>query len=249
MAIKYYPNRIFKKAVPSIDRVIAKRQPLIISGYHDIAASALDVTISPVNSDWQVNSISLAFSAATNKDYSVKVKGGRKVVTDLNDYLWFKVSGQLPQKITLSSGFYTGTELATQLQTQLNANSVFNAAGITHTVTYAAATGLFTVTNTSGQTVQYLNVNSAQTLRTQDSIAGHLFGLTTNSSAAVAITSDTAVFGLDSEAAIIDETASSHTERYHDDLHTLTIDQALHVEGTAAVANVMNYTIGYEEIV
>ena len=247
MAIINYPNRIYKTVVPAIDRELAKRNPQTVSGYQEISVNPLDVTIS-TNSDWQIDSISFEFSNANPKNYSAKSKRGRRVVTNFNDYLWFQIPTTNPQRIILDQGFYTGTELAAQLEAQLDANDAFVGFGITFTVAYDPNTGLFTITPSAG-TLRYLNVNDAQTLRTRDSIAGHLFGLTENTDFAATVQTDTEVYGLNSEVAFINETASAVTEHYHDDLHTMSIDQSLLLETNAGVGVVVNYTVVYEEMV
>ena len=247
MAIKYYPNRIQKMLVPAIDRVMAKRKAQLIRGSQDINATALDVVIS-ANGDWQLNSIKFTFSAATARNFSAKILGGRRVVSNLNDYLWFQTPNTLPQQITLSTGFYTGTQLATELQTKMDANTAFSALGITFTVAYSATTGLFTITPSSS-TLKYLNVNTLQTQRYRDSIAGHLFGLTeSNTIYLAAVESFTTVFGLNQEAWIIDETASIVTENFFDDLKLLDIDQAVHIETNTANV-IVDYEVNYEEVV
>jgi len=246
MSIVYYPSRVFKGVVPAVDREMAQRNPQILNGSQDISVTALDFEFSsPKN--WQIDSVAFSFSNNTARNYSFGIKNGRKVVTNLNDYLWFHSSETAPQKITLSPDFYTGTQLAAQLQTQLNANAAFVAAGITFTVIYTAATGIFQVTPSTG-TIKYLSVNNAQTLSNRDSIAGHLFGLTANTNFAASVSSDTAVRGINSEAFIISETASVVLDRYHDDMHILSMDQAIHL--TTSVANLsVVYTVVYEEIV
>jgi len=245
MAVVYYPNRVQKGVVPAIDRVMAKRNPQIINNREDISVGAIDFRFS-ANADWQLDSVAFTFSDATARDYTVSVMNGRKVLTDLNDSLWFQIDATGPESITLDSGFYTGTELAAELQIQLNANSSFIAAGVTFTVSYNSITGLYTITPSSG-TIKYFNVNSAQVLSLRDSIAGHLFGLNATTGFVASIASDTPVKGLDSEAAIISQTGSVVLQHYHDDLHTLTLDQALHI--TTNVANLTaDYSITYEEL-
>ncbi len=59
--------------------------------------------------------------------------------------------------VTLSEGTYTGSSLATEIQTQLNAVS----AG--HTVTYDSATRKFTTTNSTGSSVTFNWSNSSAT--------------------------------------------------------------------------------------
>lgn len=246
MAVVYYPNRVQKGVVPAIDREMAKRNPQIINNGQDISATAIDYRFSSSN-DWQLDSVSFTFSNATARDYSVSVMNGRKVLTDLNDSLWFQIDATGPESITLDAGFYTGTELAAELQTQLDANSSFAAAGVTFTVTYVSTTGLFTIAPSSG-TIRYLNVNNAQVLSLRDSIAGHLFGLNADTSFAASVVSDTSLKGLDSAAAIISQTGSTVLQHYHDDVHILTIDQAVHIE-TSVAALVVDYSISYEELV
>ncbi len=247
MSIVYYPNRVYKGKVPAIDREMAKRNPQIVQGSQSINATALDVTIS-ANTNWQLNSIGWVFSAATARNFSAVVKQGRKVVENLNDYLWFETPTVGRQKITLDADFYTGTELGVELQAQMNANSTWAAAGITFTVSYNSSTGLFTITPSSG-TIRYLNTNTAQTLSSYDSIAGHLFGLTVNGTLGATVVSDTTVFGLDSEVPFVSETASVALAYSHNEVHTLGIDQAVCLTTNSGVAITVDYVVNYEEIV
>jgi hypothetical protein len=246
MSIIYFPNRTFKKNSPAIDRVMAQRSPQLIRGRTNVASNALSEVIS-CDTNWHLNAIKFTFSNVNSRSYSAKILGGVKVVQNLNDYLWFMMSGILWQKITLTPGFYTGTQLATELQTRLTANTAFTAAGKTFTVVYSDDTGLFTITPSSG-TVRYIQTNTFRTISDKDSIAGHLFGLTQDTVFASSITSNTPVFGLNQEAWIIDEDDAVVTEHYNDDIHVLSMDQALHL--TSNVANVsIDYEIQFEEIV
>ena len=246
MGIKNYPNSLYKETVPAIDRTMAKRDPISSAFSQDVTATALDREIT-ANSDWQVDSISFIFSNAVARDYSVKVKNGRKVVANYNNYLWIEAQNYMAEKITLSPGFYNGTDLATQLQTKLNANSVFSGASITFTVTYTASTGLFAITGSTP--IKYLNANKSRDFMDSGSIAGHLFGFNvTDTAYALTTSSDTAVFGLNTEASIINQVASTATDHFHDDKHLLSIDQALHLESSVAALTI-DYTVVYEEVV
>ena len=247
MGIKYYPNRVFKKQVPAIDRVMAKRSPKKVSGTDSGAATTYTHLIK-ADSDWVVDAIALNFSAAVARAYSISVQNGRRVITDLNNYLWFQVDSSLPQKIELDDGFYTGTQLAAELQDKLDANASFTALGINFTVSYDDLLGEFTITPSSGN-IRYLDVNTAQTLPNRDSIAGHLFGLNATTTFAASIVSDTVVQGLDQETVIISETVATHINRYHDDVHILSVDQALRLSVTFGAALRMDWTVVYEEIV
>jgi hypothetical protein len=245
MSIKYFPNRVFKKSVPAIDRVMAKKNPRNVSGCANVSANALSAIISS-DVDWQINSVKFAFSNTAPRNYSAKILNGIKVVTNLNDYLWFQTPNTLWQQITLDAGFYTGTELATQLQTKLNANVAFTDLGLTFTVVYDGDDGSFTITPSSG-TVKYIQQNNTQRLPIRDSIAGHLFGLTVSTDFVSSIVSDTKVFGLGQEVWFIDETGKTVLEHYNNDIHILDIDQALHIETNVANTTV-NYSINFEEL-
>lgn len=242
MSIVYYPNRILKRLDPAIDRVMAKRNVRVVRGRADISAAGLGAVIS-ANSDWQLNSVKLNFADATARDYGWSIMSGRKVVAGANDYLWFQTNTSLWKKITLTPAFYSGTGLASELQTQLDAAFT----PITFTVAYDAATGLFTITPSSG-TIKYIDSNNTQTLPYRQSIAGHLFGFTTTSALSGALSNDTPVYGLNTSSTLVDETASVVTEHFNDDMHVLGIDQALSIF-TGMANTAIDYEVAYEEIV
>lgn len=246
MAIKYYPNRIYKGVYSSIDRVMAQRKLIKVEGRNDISTTAIDYTLSE-NSDWIVDSVSLKFSNATPRDYSVAVKNGRRVVSNLNDFLFFATDQVLQQQITLDDGFYTGNSLAAHLQAKMNANSAFSVAGYGFAVSYSSTNGSFTVVPNKGA-VKYIDNNPRNILSLQQSIAGHLFGFNANTALGGSIVSDTTVYGLETESAFISSTGATELTRYHDDMHNLSVDQAIHLyTGVAAV--VVDYSIVYEKIV
>ena len=246
MAIKYFPNNVHAIGPHAIDRVLAQRNVKLVRGAANTVSTALDTYISS-DANWHVDSIKLTFSSSAPRNYSVQIASGLKVVDNKNDRLWFQTPRTMRQEITLSPGFYTGTTLATELQTQLNANAGFSAVGVTFTVAYAEATGLFTITPSSG-TLKYIQANNKQTLPTIDSTGGNLLGLNVTTEFASTVTSDTAQFGLNAEAWIIDEAGSTVISHYHDDIHVLSLDQALHLASNIA-NTVVTYEIAYEEIV
>jgi len=246
MPIKYYPNRVFKKSVPAIDRVMAWRNPISVKGSEDITINGLDQIITS-NTNWQVDSIQFNFNNAVSVSYTVTVLNGINIVKNLNDFLWIQTPNTVMEKITLTPGFYTGTELATELQNDLNANADFIALGITFSVSYNISTGLFTISPSSG-TVRYIDSIVKAVLPDQNSIAGFLFGLNATTGYVSTITSDTPVFGLGNEAWIIDEEGVIGSSQYVDDFHALTMDQALHITSNAAATS-MDYSIVYESLV
>ena len=250
MSIIFYPDRIYKRGdkVPAIDRVMAKRLPKTVSGSANIASNSLSEVIS-CDTAWQVDSISFLMSNAASKDFGYAIMNGVRIVEHYNDALWFQVTGTFRQRIVLSSGFYTGTELAAELASKLDANTAYIAAGITFTVTYNNTTGLFVITPSSS-TIKYIQLNIACWRgNDMDSIAGHLFGLTENSNVAANVTSDTLVTGLDSEINMVYNTASVLASSYSDIAHPLTMDQALHLKSSNGVSAVIDWQVTYEEIV
>ena len=246
MPIKYYPNRVYRANEPAIDREIAKREPITVSGSQSIFAAGIDYYLDHPR-DWQIDSIAFEFTNANARDYSAKIKNGRNVVGHLNDSFWLRTNTVEAQEITLAINFYDGDALAVEIASKLNANARFSSKGIVFAVTYDSTSGLFTITPNSG-TAQYLSVNTSTRLSLRDSVAGDLFGFTQNSSLAASISSDTPVYGLNSEASIINQTASTATDHYHDDLHTLSMDQQLHIETGTANQTVV-YTVVYEEMI
>ena len=253
MSIIYYPNRTFKRGdrVPAIDRIMAKKIPQTIRGTANIASNSLSQVIS-YDYDWQVDSISFLISNAASKDFGYAVMNGIRVVTNYNDALWFWVTTTNPQRIVLTDGFYTGTQLATQLRTQLNANTTYIATGITFTVTYNNTTGLFVITpiTPAGQTIKYMQKNNnAGTNNYIDSIAGNLFGLTTDGAYAANVTSDTVVVGLDDEVNVVYNLASTLSSYYSDTTHPLSMDQALHLKSSNGVSSTIDWQVVTEQIV
>ena len=248
MAIKYYPNRVYRAKVPAIDRVMAKREPVTAQGAQNVASTAVDVVISN-DDNWMVSSVAWQFSNANPRNFGAAIMGGRKIVENLNDYLWFDTSVAGEQRIILTPGFYTGTELATHLRAMLNANTIYNALGLTFTVTYVPATGVYTIAPSAG-TIRYLETNNARQLTLKDSIAGHLFGFTvTTPTAAASIMSDTNVYSLNTEVAFVTQTANANTVYYHIDIHIMTIDQALHLTSNSGPDVTLTYVVNYEELV
>lgn len=247
MAIIYYPTRVYKGKVPAIDRTMSIRKPISATSAANISSNAVSDVISN-DENWQVDSIGWTFSNANPRTFNAYIMYGRHVVEHYNDYLWFQITGSIPQRIVLTPGYYTGTQLATQLQTQLNANAGFIALNVTFVVAYSVATGLYTITPSSGN-IRYLNIDASSALPYRDSIAGHLFGLTVDTAFAGTVVSDTAVFGLDSEVAIVSQTGSDDLTYSHNEVHTMTIDQALHLTSNSGSDVTMTYVVNYETIV
>jgi hypothetical protein len=245
MPIPYFTNRTPKKP-HAIDRVLAQREVSVKSASASVTSSAISDYIYN-NTDWQIDSISLNFSAATSRSYSVSVANGATIVSGRNDFLFIEASGLGRRQIFLTPGFYTGVRLATLLQNALNADTVFSGAGRTFTVVYSSTLGTFTITPNSG-TIRYVDFDNTQPLPLKQSIAGYIYGLTANTSYTSSIASNSNVYGLNNEAWIIDATGSTVTEHYHDDIHVLSVNQAIHVESNTASGLIISYQIAYENL-
>jgi len=242
------PERAFNRAsIPAIERQTFNGRRSIEGGAN-IASSALDVTISSER-NWQLDTIEFGFSDAS-RDYDVNIVAGRKIVTHYNDYLWFEIDGITAQRIILDAGFYNGTELAAELEAQLDANTAFAAASITFTVAYASPS--FTITPSSG-TIRYIDRNNTQVGNIRQSIAGPLFGLTATSSLAASVTSDTPVAGLGnsiSEIVNVGNSATNYllvTDDASGNRGPYTMDQALVLSSNTAPTD-LTYKVNYTEI-
>ena len=243
MSIKYYPNRVFRSLPTPVDALMHKETIKQLKGVSDITSVAISDVVSPYR-DWKVVGIKLTFSNATARNYTVSIAGGRSVLNNLNDFLFFQTENTLVQKITLDAGFYTGTELAAHLKSKMDANTAFSDLGLTFTVVYDSATGEFTITPSSGN-IKYIENNTSGSLPDKYSIAGHLFGFNTNSNFTTPLVSDTPVPGLDAESAIIEETAATDLSHYVSDIHYLSLDEAIKVETNTAAVEV-TYSVDYQ---
>jgi len=140
--------------------------------------------------------------------------------------------------------------LATELEAKLDANTVFAAASITFTVAYASPS--FTITPSSG-TIRYIDRNNTQPGNIRESIAGPLFGLTTTSTLAASVVSDTPVAGLGnsvSELVNVSDSATNYlliTDDASGNRGPYTIDQAITLATNAAPVDV-TYKVNYEEL-
>jgi hypothetical protein len=217
-----------------------------LSGYVDFSAADADLLLyKPF--DWTINSIGLSFINATARNFSIKIINGTNVVKDRNDYLWFRGVGTnfatFAKKVVLNPGFYRdGDALAQELEARLDAAFLDDA--ITFTVAYVKATGIFTITP-SAHNILYMQVNPKKTMSHRDSIGGHLFGFTSDKAAAASISSDTGVFGLGTEVAIVSQTASIVTSVLNTDKINLSLDQGILINNSVA-ATAMEYVINYQ---
>lgn len=89
-----------------------------------------------------------------------------------------------PVSIDVANGRYNRDDLATALETAMNADGTLTGGVITFVVTYSSATEKFTLDATVGKTIAYTNAGSD---------GGGIFGFTAGTGAAQTITSDKAL--------------------------------------------------------
>jgi hypothetical protein len=130
------------------------------------------------------------------------IERGYFYINAANDALVLTSSEGGPSTITLDDGTYDGDSLATEIQTQLNADSVLTGSGtITFAVSYSSTTYKFTIDVTSGHTIAYTHA---------DSTAGFTIGFYSSKQPAQTITSD----GAASDPTDIVSTVHSEVEAY-----------------------------------
>jgi hypothetical protein len=219
--------------------------PSLATGEQDCTSTAMDVIVgddialSSYEAKWRVDYIRLLFSNSTARDYSVNIKNGRRVVAGLNDTFYVEINdGTLPQSVILSPGFYTGTELAVELESQLNNIPAYDGLGRIFGVTYSELLESFTIESlwAPGDLMRYVNDGST---------AGYAFGFTAISTWASNAVSDTDCPRLDQEFVAFSGTGSTDLEHYNDDVHVLSFDQVIRIQSSVA-ALTASYEVSYD---
>jgi len=111
----------------------------------------------------------------------LNVKKGYFEITAANDVMVLTSDEGGPCNIDIPDGSYEGADLATALQTAMNADSTLTGGTITFSVSYSSTTRKFTLDAGSGHTIAYSHSGSD---------AGLTLGFTDDHSAAQTITSD-----------------------------------------------------------
>lgn len=108
-------------------------------------------------------------------------------ITAVNDVMVLTSSQGGPVSVELDDGTYEPAELATELQTQMNASNTLTGTGtITFAVSYSTTAYKFTIDATAGNTIAYTDTGSD---------AGVTLGFDADHAAAQTITSNNAVTG------------------------------------------------------
>lgn len=245
MPIINYPDR--RHLVKSLHLATLKLPPVqkSVSGKADTNAEALSVIVNS-NHPWRLKSVQIGFSNSNSRDYTLGIVSGLTVVEGANDHLWIQHTSSMWEKIVIPEGFYDAEMLADALEDALNANEKFDELGLSFTVEHDSDTGIFSIEVSSGE-IRY--IQKARTkLNISDSIAGHLFGFTEDTGFASTIEGDTPILGLGVANPVIPlslTTGATNLHHYHDDVHELTIDQAVVLESSIADLEV-EYVINYE---
>ena len=131
------------------------------------------------------------------------ITAGYFEIVAVNNTMNFTSSEGGPSDITLSDGSYSGSDMATELQTKMNANTTLTGSGpaITFTVSYNSTTSKFTINADTGNTIAYDH---------SESNAGLTLGFNDDASASQTITSNQAA----SDPTAIIETLRDAIEDY-----------------------------------
>ena len=244
MAIVYYPNSVVKKYPPVVDKLQRLNTLETAVGSKDLNTGALDTTIwYPGN--YEISRVAMHFDGAASKIYSADIVQGRGIVTGANDKLFFLVNAAQWGLITLSQGFYNGTTLATEIKTQLDANTDFVAQGSTpFTVSYTAATGVFSIAPAAGM-IQYFETNHCiMPVLGNRSTAANVVGLNQDSAMVAAVVSDTVVPNLGVGTSYFSGTSTALNVLGTDTL-PMTVDNGLRLQ-VNSVATTVHYEVLYK---
>ena len=239
MPIIYYPQHSSMRDVQSLENISKSNGFIEFTGGGSISTSGISEVIS-YNKSWKLVSFGFFFSGTTSRDFSLKIKNGRNVVSGKNYIFWIqcKNPGTLWTKITLqSNGVRSGDELASDLEETLNSTTSLTEVGHSFSVSYNNSTGIFTITPASGE-IAFFQESPCATDNSRMSTGGHLYGFTQNSSFASSITSDSAIKGLNDVADILSYSSSVVTSLYFDDGLSLSMDQGILISTNTAALNV-----------
>ena len=175
------------------------------------------------------SSVTLTGSGAGgNKDYSIGKLHGRGILTNWNDSLWITRSNTA-YRIVIPQGFYDNLGVCAALKTALDTFPKFIAQGVTFAVVYDLATGLFTITPSSGTIGYFHDFVSGGHLR--HSTAESVFGLMTDvTSESSSLTSNIAAPSIGTRFEIVGGIASAATKIALTEQLTMDIDTALYIE-------------------
>jgi hypothetical protein len=190
---------------------------------------------------WVVKEVDLLFSApSTARNFTIAKKSVANIVFSRNDRLWISVEGQTTTRVTLDPGVYSGTQLAAELKSKLDA--AFSDLSVTFTVVLAL--GKFTITNSGGLDMTFYYVNERTGTRRNSTIAENI-GLTADQGPSTSIVSDT-VIDIDSSYEIIAQTGNTAASYILTDELTMDSDSALNITTNTAASLTVTAKVTYE---
>lgn len=228
MPILYYADSIFKRYKPTADQ--QPNTPITAVGKSALSTRFFTEVWRPTGA-WNVNEVILLITgsgAGGNKDYSIGKLHGRGILTNWNDSLWITRSNTA-YRIVIPQGFYDNLGVCAALKTALDTFPKFIAQGVTFAVVYDLATGLFTITPSSGTIGYFHDFVSGGHLR--HSTAESVFGLMTDvTSESSSLTSNIAAPSIGTRFEIVGGIASAATKIALTEQLTMDIDTALYIE-------------------
>jgi len=224
MPITYYPNETSKKLMHVIEQQQQPNALQSVYGAYDMNNGDLSANIW-CSKGWESKRISVHFSNAVAKNYTISIVRGIGVIKDKNDRLWVKVNGLPAQDIIVPQGFYTGDTLSTALAEALNAKE-FASSFKPFTVNYSS--GTFVIAPASGNAKVFVT-NTTTSVRRTSTIAP-LIGFTSDSTMTNTIVSDQVKLGLNGiEMVIRSDTDSTNVDIMSTDNIAMTIDDELRI--------------------
>lgn len=242
MAVTYYPGETAKMKTHVVEQLQQPNVLYSVFGTQSLADGPLSVGVW-CPKGWEVKRVSINFSGAAAKDYSISVARGIGVVTGKNDRLWVKVNTVSAQQIIIPQGFYTGTTLAAALVTALGLGN-FPSASKPFGVSYNAGTGLFTITPAAGNS-QLLVSNTTTSVR-RISTAAPLIGFTANTANTTPLTSNVPVKGVGTEFVCLSGVDSTSLNVISTDALSMTVDNQLLIQSSSDEANLATYEVVYK---
>jgi len=214
-----------------IDSQMSAGRPAMYSAYRNITSTALNESVHMDERSWKVKEVSLGFSAATARNFSISRLIGANIAQNRNDKFWFTVAGYGTRKCTIAPSFYTSATFPAAIKAALE--SAYSDSGLTFTVSVTAQK--IRVTTTAG-TVNVGFVYSMPRMPHPDSTAAGNLGVSVNSAPATTVDADTAT-DIGQQYAIVTENDNTSTSYVFSDELPMNSDSALLVTtNTAAVS-------------
>jgi len=244
MPITYYPNETFKMRTHVIDQLQKPEGLYSVFGVQDLAVAPLSLGVW-CPQGWEVRRVSLNFTNAAAKDYSISVSRGIGIASGKNDRLWIKVDTVSSQQVIIPQGFYTGTAMASALITALNLMP-FPAASKPFNVTYVDSSGLFSIIPAAGN-AQLQVTNSSISVRRSSTVAP-VIGFTANTNMTTPLVSDNPVKALNKQFVYLSATASTALNVLSTDVVAMTIDNQLTIQASSVNACLATYEVVYKTL-